>query len=956
MQKQPFVGREPELAELWANLEEALAWHGKVCFVIGQAGSGKTALVRHFVQQALEAEPGLIIAMGTCNAQTGIGDPYLPFREALSMLTDEQAAQRAAGKISPENSHRLQAVVARAVQVVVEAAPYLGAALIPGGKLVGALGRSVVKKTGWMDQLDDVAEKKSGSVATVADQARIAEQFTTFIQQLSKTAPLILFLDDLQWADTASLNLLFHLGRQLENNPVLILGAYRPDDVALGRNGERHPLEPVVNELKRYHGDVEVDLDAIPAEANRQFVAALLDTEPNCLDETFQLALFEQTEGHALFTVELLRAMQERGDLLRNADGCWVQAPALDWTALPARVEGVIEERLDRLDEGLKEILVVGSVQGEEFAAEVVARVRHLAQLETLWRLGGELDNKHRLVSANGMAQFGSLRLSLYRFLHSLFQQYLYDNLDAVERAFLHQDVGEVLEELFAGQTERVAAQLARHFEEAGVFAKAAAYRLQAGQRAHAISAHQEAAEHLTRGLELVQRIPPGAERTPLELELQTALGTTQIATHGYASPEVERAFARARELCRALGDPPQVIPVLYGLCLFRLVRGELEDARAQGQELLQLARRAENEGYVLGCQVQLGVSALYMGHFQDARHYLEQAATHYDPDQHAELARRHGQDPGVTALAYLSWVLWIQGYAGQAREKARAAVALAERLNHPYSLGLARAFAAKLHELLREWPECQAQAEAALQLASRAQFSLWQAMARMLHGTAMAYQGQLDAGIAELSAGLDELATTGTRLAAPYFRARLAELYLLAGKRREGLEAIEESLSHVEQAWWLPEQYRIRAELLLLAPDAEAQAKASLRQALDVARKQGSRTLELRAATSLARLLQDQGQAGEAREILANCYAWFGKGLDTRDLGDARAQLDTLQETVFDAKQLVPHYIQAQRAGSAAATRHIAAHLPAAGWRGGRQRSARRLHHIRQPPRKRQG
>jgi predicted ATPase len=379
-------------------------------------------------------------------------------------------------------------------------------------------------------------------------------------------------------------------------------------------------------------------------------------------------------------------------------------------------------------------------------------------------------------------------------------------------------------------------------------------------------------------------------------LGLQTALGTTRIATHGYASPEVERAFARARDLCRALGDPPQVIPVLYGLCLFRMVRADLEGAYAEGQQLLLAAQQAENEGYILGCTVQLGVSALYMGHLEEARRHLEQAAARYDPSEHAGLAYRHGQDPGVTALSYLSWVLWVQGYPEQAREKAGAAIVLAEKLNHPYSLGLARAFMAKLHELLREWRECQSQAEAALQVANAGRFSLWRAMARMLRGTAIGYQGRTDEGIAELSAGLTELEATGTRLAAPYFRARLAEAFLLVGRREEGLRAVEEASSHVEQAWWLPEQHRIRAELLLLAPRAEAEAEAALRQALETASSQGAKVLELRAMTSLARLQSRQGSGRDGLERLAQCYAAFTEGFDLPDLQEAKALMSELR------------------------------------------------------------
>ncbi|NIO69874.1 MAG: AAA family ATPase, partial [Anaerolineae bacterium] len=323
MQDSVFVERERELQELNEYLHKALAGKGQVCFVAGQAGSGKTALVRHFVQQAFAADPKVVLAMGSCNAQTGIGDPYLPFREALAMLTGDASSKQRATRVTPENTNRLRAVLVRSVQVLVEAAPELIGVFVPGGNLLGALGKAVVTKVGWMDKLDTLVKQKAraGAGESVVEQSRIFEQYTAFLQRLSTEVPLILFLDDLQWADNASLNLLFHLGRRIESSRILILGAYRPDDVALGRNGERHPLEPVVHELTRYYGDVTVDLDAIPETVNRQFVDALLDSEPNGLGEGFRTALFHQTGGHALFTVELIQDMRERGDLVHNGDG-----------------------------------------------------------------------------------------------------------------------------------------------------------------------------------------------------------------------------------------------------------------------------------------------------------------------------------------------------------------------------------------------------------------------------------------------------------------------------------------------------------------------------------------------------------------------------------------------------------------------------------------------------------
>jgi predicted ATPase len=896
MKEQVFVGRKGELEGLHGYLDRTLAGQGQVCFVTGQAGCGKTALVRQFLQQSLTADPDLIVALGGCNAQTGIGDPYLPFREALAMLTSEGATQPSAGKIAPENADRLRAVLAHSVQVLVEVAPDLIGVFVPGVTLLGHVGKAVVEKVGWMDQLDELAKRKAGPGEPVAVQSRIFEQYTAFLQRLSTKTPLILFLDDLQWADNASLGLLFQLGRHVEASRILILGCYRPNDIALGRGGERHPLEPVVHELTRYKGDVLIDLDGIPETTRRQFVDAVLDAEPNDLGEDFRQALFHQTGGHALFTVELIRTLQERGDLVRDGDGRWREDPSLDWDALAARVEGVIAERIGRLDQGLKQMLAVASVEGEQFAAEVVARVQGMSEREAIRRLSNDLQRRHRLVSALGLVQPGQVRLSLYAFEHHLFHLHVYAGLGEAERAYLHRDVGQVLETLFESRTEEVAAQLARHFEEAGILVKAAAYRLQAGSRAHRLSAHQEAADHLTRGLELLTSLPQGVERLQLELGLQTSLGTALIAMRGYACPEVEQAYARARELCRALGDPPQVIPVLFGLCLFYMMRGELRKARDEGERLLRLAQQVGEIGYVVGVHFPLGQAFLMQAELERSRWHLEQVSALYDPVRDRDLARQQVHDPAVASLLFLSWTLWLQGYPEQATTKMEAALKLAEELAHPYTITQAALLASCLHQFLRRWPQCQAQAETALEQSDHRHFRFLQAGSTMHRGSALAHQGRVEEGISVLRQGLAAWEATGTQLALPYSHARLAEAYLLAGRRQDGLRALDESFCGVEEVWWLAEQYRIRAELLLLTPGFETEAEASLQQALDVARDQKSKSLELRAAMSLARLLRRQGRAAEGRDLLTESYGWFTEGFQTPDLCEARELLDELR------------------------------------------------------------
>ena len=377
---------------------------------------------------------------------------------------------------------------------------------------------------------------------------------------LAHRHPLLLVIDDLQWADAGSIGLLFHLGKRLKKCPILIVGVYRPADVALGREGKRHPLDPVINELQREFGNNGIDLKQA---MGRPFVEAILDTEPNRLGAAFRKALYQHTRGQALFTIEILRDMQRRGDLVKDETGRWVEGPALDWEILPARVDGVIRERIDRLPHRLQKTLRVASVEGEDFLAEVVAQVQTVNEWAMVEQLSGILDKQHRLVSSQISRRLGTQRLSRYRFRHILFQHYLYNSLDKVEQAFLHEMVGNSLERLYAGQTEAIAVQLARHFQVADLKTKAVLYLSRAGKRALRLCANEEAAAHIAEALALLKTCPETAERTDQELDLQTSLGPALIALKGYAAPEVEKAYTRARELCQQVGPTPQIFPVL---------------------------------------------------------------------------------------------------------------------------------------------------------------------------------------------------------------------------------------------------------------------------------------------------------------------------------------------------------------------------------------------------------
>jgi predicted ATPase/tetratricopeptide (TPR) repeat protein len=911
----PFVGRDIELDRLDSFLAQAVEGQGQVCFIGGEAGTGKTALAAEFARRAQARYPDLLVTLGTGNAHTGIGDPYLPFRETLEMLTGNPSEGQTRALGSP-GSAVARKMLARSVQILLDVAPELVGLFVPGAKIAGALGKAAANQMGWMDRLDELAVDNR---KPAPEQQRIFEQYTAFIRELSQKAPILLFLDDLHWADVSSISLLFHLGRHTRSSRIMIVGMYRPEDIHLERDGKRHPLAQVLNECMRYYGDIIIDLAETQAVRGEAFVNNLLDAEPNVLDASFRSELFRLTGGHPLFTVELLRMLRVRGDLFQDVQGRWEARLGLDWTRLPARVEGVIEERIDRLSQELRMILSVASVQGRQFDAEVVAEVESLSPRLLVRQLGGELARQHRLVEALGVRRLGPRMLSQYRFLHSLFQHYLYSELDEVERARFHEEIGQALEHLYADLSiPEIAGELAHHFQSAAIVAKAVPYRLLAAHRAAEIGAYQESIAHLTDALDLLASLDgvrdpalylrgtdaprvqgvPMVEGTPTrdgyEMVLQTALGTALTATEGWASPGARRAYLRAYKLGQALGRPPEISPTLYGLAVLHELRGEYREAQVLMQEHLQLTEVQQNPRKAIASHELLSCSTFHQGLFIDSVEHADRGLALYvtePPDRELSAI----DDFRAACHGWSAMSLWFLGYSDQAVARVNDAITLAQTLNQPYNLSRALTHAASIHHMRREIAPALERAKAALATGSEHHLAYFVACAKILRGWGLAAQGR-KAGIYEIQAGLEEHRKSGAEMDYPYFLGLLAEAYLLHDCPEEALETVLEALKLVEhgRAFFYEAELRRLRGLLLIAPgprqDLEA-GEASLREALAVARRQKARALELRAATTLARVSLGRGDRTileELREILAE----FGEGLDTRDLAEARELL----------------------------------------------------------------
>ena len=884
----PFVARGPELARLDAAVAQVLGGRGQIRFVTGEAGSGKTALTRAFAHQTQAHHPQFVVVRSLCSAQTGIGDPYLPFRELLNQLAgtaatagEEWPAQYAAGdRLLPLLAKTLVEHGADLLESFVASAALLARA-DGEGSMNPAKGsaKDTARNEAWLSRLRarvaQVQEQPVGAAGgTVVAQSHIFAQYTAVLQQVAAQYPLLLILDDLHWADVSSQGLLFHLMRSIGQSRILILGAYRPEEMAQAASEAAHPLALLVSEAKRSFGEVVVDLDGADERRGRAFVDALLDSEPNCLGAGFRGALYAHTKGHPLFTVELLRDLEGRGVLQRDAAGRWVEPAALDWGTLPARVEGVIEARISRLPLALRELLQAASVEGEEFTAEVVAQVQLQEAREVVRLLSGELDRRHRLVSAQGAAG-GAQRITRYRFRHNLFQAYLYTSLDVAERGYLHAAVAEALEALYAGERELAAVQLAHHYEAAGRDEEAVDALLLAGERASALAAETEAIVHFQRGLRLVGAWPDAPRRQQRELALQTALGNALTRVRGYSAAETGAAFGRAHVLCRQLGETNHLFTILVGLESYHSPRGEFDRALALAEELIALAEQRQDPLIAVEGHSAMADTLFYQGAFARTLVHMEQAIAAYDPQDHALYLRRGSEDPGIMSMMVAACTLWYLGCPEQARRRIAAALALAEELGHPYTLMLAQFWSAVTHVWLRDYAAVRSHIAAVMQLCRQHDFHYFLGLAACIEGWVQVMQGAEAAGIAQLRQGLDQLGATGANRSRHAYLGLLAEAYGHAGDYGQGLQVVDEGLAAV-----LPggggseaELYRFRGEFLMeqgavghTAGELLAQSEAALRRAVAIAQGQGAKSLELRACIGSEPIMAAPGQSGGSR------------------------------------------------------------------------------------------
>lgn len=474
--------------------------------------------------------------------------------------------------------------------------------------------------------------------------------------------------------------------------------------------------------------------------------------------------------------------------------------------------------RLDRLG-AAKEIAQVGATIGREFHYDVLQAVSRLTE-DTLRQ---ELK---QLVEAELVYQSGRPPQATYLFKHALIQDTAYQSLLKSRRQQLHQQVAQVLEKQLPQTVETQPELVARHYTEAGLALQAVPYWQQAGERATRRSAYVEAISHLSKGLELLKTLPDTPEYAQQELTLQITLGTPLIATKGYTTPEVEKAYSRALELCRRTGETPQLFSVLGRLSAFYPLKGELQTAREIAEQQIRLAQSVQDSVFLSEAYHKLGVILFWLGEFPSAQAHLEQSISLYNSQRHSSRSFLSLQEPKMHCLAYTAWVLWFLGHPDQALEKIREALTLAQEFPHSYSQAWASVPSAEIHQHRREEQLTREHAEVSIALATDLRFPSVLPMGTIMRGWALAEQGQVEEGIGQIQSGLQAMEG---ELQRPYSLALLAEAYKKVGQIEEGLSRLVEALALVKkngERWWEAELYRLKGELLLVQEGKNQKAK----------------------------------------------------------------------------------------------------------------------------------
>lgn len=840
----PLVGREQEIALLLDRWQVAKGGEGQVVLIASEAGVGKSRMVRTLRER--------------------LGDAYMPVSHYGSPHHANSALhpvirllERAAGFERADTSEtrlrKLESLLA------------LGSANL----------RDVVPLIAALLSLPPDARHTTPDLNPRQQKQRTLQALVDQLQGLATRQPVLAVFEDAHWMDPTTLELLDMIVQRAPTLPLLVMVTFRPEFVPPW-TGYPHVVTLTLSRLTRRHGAAIVEK-----------VTNGKSLPPEVLDQ-----ILMKTDGIPLFVEELTKSVMESG-LLIDAGDHFALSGALPPLAIPATLHDSLLARLDRLAP-VKEVAQIGAVVGRTFSHELLAAV----SLQPEPELRASLEELQR---SDLVFRRGTPPEAIYGFKQALVQDAAYESLLKSRRHQLHARIAAALEERFPETVATEPEVLAHHLSEAGLHGNAVEYWRKAGEIAVRRSANVEAIAHFSKALEALATRPDDRARAEQEFALQMALAVPLVAAKGISGVEVERAYGRAQALCEGLGKRDELFPVLRGLWNHYLARGELQ--RAHGFAVRISAWAGEHEGPLQRALAHraLGSTLFFLGRFAEALDETDRAIAIDDALEGSECDRSqlflYGERPGIISRLYAGWALWFLGFPDRAVAHFDEALARAERLGHAYSLAFAMTFAAGMRNDRRDFAAALEYANAASRVAAKHDLPLWLGESAVARGYAEASLGFHAEGIGQLHSGISGLQQIGDWHHRSHWLGLLAAACLEAGVYRDARAALDEAFEAVaatQERYYAPELERLRGVMLGRQGEPD-EAAACFQEALRTAAGMGAKSLELRAAVSLARLWSEQGRRAAAYDLLAPVYGSFTEGFDTADLRDARTLLDQL-------------------------------------------------------------
>jgi class 3 adenylate cyclase/predicted ATPase len=837
-----FVGREQEIALLVGRWREAVDGEGQVVLLCGEAGIGKSRIARSLCDRlADERYQTIQFQCSPYHTNTALY-PAINFLRQAAGLASQDSAQA--------QLHKLD-VLAR---------------------------ESGIENQDTVSLLADLLSIRGDHrdpPLTVSAETRkhmTLEALVQYLQRLAERGPVLFIVEDAHWLDPTTLDLMTRIIDRIRQMRVLLLITFRPD------------FKPVWSE---YSHVTSLTLSRLPRRQSTELISAM--TGGKALPPEVQQAILAKTDGVPLYIEAMTENVLESGLLTEGTDAFTLKGP-LKGLSIPDSLHALLMERVDRLGPA-KDIVQTGAAIGREFTHELLRAIVEMPD--------SQLRQAIDLFIASGLIfQEGEIPLATYHFKHALVQDAAYSTLPKKPRRLLHARIAKTLERRFAERVQREPELLAYHYEQAGLTGPAIEYWHRAARRDAERSANIEALNHFHRALELLKELPQGPERNVLELELLLARGVPLLSVKGYASDDMGENYRRAKDLLLEHSGSLHQFRAIRGLWIFHLVRGQLANARGLAEDLLALAHREQSSDLLVEAHRDLGTTYFYLGRFDEARTHLLAAKSLDDPTHHRSQAFFYGKEPGITARTYLARTVWILGEVEQAETLALEAIGMARELDHPYTLVFTLVFLSWHYSTVRNANRTLELAAEAIAVSTQYSFELGLAWATTSQGWALAETGH-EEGLGTLLHWLSATRATGARIHDTCTLALLAELHLRKQRIGEGLGVIEEAQQLAVpggELFWQAELLRLKGELLLGQSHQSVQAaEQCLCEALKIAQDQHANMLELRAATSLAKLWRKLNKLDEAKRILHSVYSRFTEGVDNPDLIEAKTVLEQL-------------------------------------------------------------